>query len=380
MDSRDTPPPPLSAPSNMAIGGPSAYSTAMTNANNNASSNMALFPPTSQMMPPSARFPFKSVISPASLHLDSMNASPYDGTHSGNFNVDSGKKRRGRPRKYDPDGNIIALGLAPTTVVTSSVVHGDLSATPDLEQPVRKPRGRPRGSGKKQTNALGSSGTSFTPYAVLAKPGEDVVAKILSYSQQGTRTAFILSANGTISNATLRHSALSGGSVTYKGQFEIISLSGPIFPLENNETGSRTGGLNVLLAGSDGQVLGGGVAGMLMAGSQVQVIVGNFLEDDKNFNTTSMLNSGSSSAPLQMMNFGGGGGGDAASSSSAVAAAAAASPRSLGASSGESSAENGESPLNNRHPGMFNNNNNTSQPMHNNNQMYHQLWSGQTQQ
>ncbi|KAG6571670.1 AT-hook motif nuclear-localized protein 13, partial [Cucurbita argyrosperma subsp. sororia] len=343
MDSRDTPPPPLSAPSNMAIGGPSAYSTAMTNANNNASSNMALFPPTSQMMPPSARFPFKSVISPASLHLDSMNASPYDGTHSGNFNVDSGKKRRGRPRKYDPDGNIIALGLAPTTVVTSSVVHGDLSATPDLEQPVRKPRGRPRGSGKKQTNALGSSGTSFTPYAVLAKPGEDVVAKILSYSQQGTRTAFILSANGTISNATLRHSASSGGSVTYK-------------------------------------VLGGGVAGMLMAGSQVQVIVGNFLEDDKNFNTTSMLNSGSSSAPLQMMNFGGGGGGDAASSSSAVAAATAASPRSLGASSGESSAENGESPLNNRHPGMFNNNNNTSQPMHNNNQMYHQLWSGQTQQ
>ncbi|TYK31159.1 AT-hook motif nuclear-localized protein 13-like [Cucumis melo var. makuwa] len=371
MDSLDTPPPPLSAPSNMAIGGQTAYSPA----NNNASSTIALNQPSAQMIPPSSRFPFNHpVIPPSSVPLDSLNVSPYDGSHSANFNVDSGKKRRGRPRKYAPDANNIALGLAPTPTVGSSVPHGDLSATPDSEQPARKTRGRPPGSGKKQSNSIGSGGTGFTPHVLLAKPGEvgmpttlkDVAAKILSFSQQGPRTVFILSANGTLSNATLRHSASSGGSVSYEGHYDIISLSGSFLLSENNGTRSRTGGLSVLLAGSNGQVLGGGVAGMLMASSQVQVIVGSFLEDDKKSNT-SMLNSGTSSAPSQMINFGGGGGGGLA--------AAAASPPSLGGSSGESSGENGDSPLNNRHPGMFNN---SSQPIHNI-QMY-QLWAGQTQQ
>ena len=42
---------------------------------------------------------------------------------------------------------------------------------------------------------------------------------------------------------------------------------------ENNGNRSRTGGLSVSLAGSDGRVLGGGVAGMLMAASPVQVLL-----------------------------------------------------------------------------------------------------------
>lgn len=40
---------------------------------------------------------------------------------------------------------------------------------------------------------------------------------------------------------------------------------------ENDGTRSRSGGLSVSLAGSDGRVLGGGVAGMLMAATPVQV-------------------------------------------------------------------------------------------------------------
>lgn len=155
MDSLDSPPQVLSAPSNMAVGVPGSYSNAMSNVHNNASSTIGLNQATTQMMPPSARFSFNSMIAPASVPLDALNVSSYAGSHSGNFNVDSGKKKRGRPRKYAPEGNNnMALGLAPTTV-TSSVGHGDFSGTPDLEQPVKKTRGRPPGSGKKQMNALG---------------------------------------------------------------------------------------------------------------------------------------------------------------------------------------------------------------------------------
>ena len=56
-----------------------------------------------------------------------------------------------------------------------------------------------------------------------------------------------------------------------QGRFEILSLSGSILLSENGGQRSRTGGLSVSLAGPDGHVLGGGVAGLLTAASPVQV-------------------------------------------------------------------------------------------------------------
>jgi Plants and Prokaryotes Conserved (PCC) domain len=56
-----------------------------------------------------------------------------------------------------------------------------------------------------------------------------------------------------------------------QGRFEIISLSGSFLLAQDGDTRSRTGGLSVALAGSDGRVLGGCVAGMLMASTPVQV-------------------------------------------------------------------------------------------------------------
>ena len=56
-----------------------------------------------------------------------------------------------------------------------------------------------------------------------------------------------------------------------QGRFEILSLSGSILLSESGGQRSRTGGLSVSLAGPDGRVLGGGVAGLLTAASPVQV-------------------------------------------------------------------------------------------------------------
>lgn len=45
---------------------------------------------------------------------------------------------------------------------------------------------------------------------------QDVSSKIMSFSQHGPRGICILSANGAISNVTLRQAATSGGTVTYE--------------------------------------------------------------------------------------------------------------------------------------------------------------------
>ncbi|KAJ7962374.1 AT-hook motif nuclear-localized protein [Quillaja saponaria] len=182
------------------------------------------------------------------------------------------KRKRGRPRKYGPDGTV-SLALSPSssthpTTVTSSEKRG---------------RGRPPGSGKKQQLASlgelmsGSAGTGFAPHVIAIAVGEDIATKIMSFSQQGSRAVCVLSANGAVSTVTLRQPSTSGGSVTYEGHFEILCLSGSYLLTDSGGSRNRTGGLSVSLASPDGRVIGGGIGGMLIAASPVQVIVGSFL-------------------------------------------------------------------------------------------------------
>lgn len=201
------------------------------------------------------------------------------------------KKKRGRPRKYGPDGKPApgaVTALSPMPISSSIPLTGEFSAW-------KRGRGKPVESMKKSSfkfdfesppvQVLGggvsegiaySVGANFTAYVLTVNSGEDVTMKIMS-SQQGSRAICILSATGTISNVTLRQSTSSGGTLTYEGRFEILSLSGSFMPTENGITRSRSGGMSVSLAGPDGRVLGGGLAGLLIASGPVQVVVGSFL-------------------------------------------------------------------------------------------------------
>lgn len=72
-----------------------------------------------------------------------------------------------------------------------------------------------------------------------------------------------------------------GGLSSSQGRFEILSLSGSFMPTDNGVTKSRSGGMSVSLAGPDGRVLGGGLAGMLVAAGPVQVhhLVTNLMKE-----------------------------------------------------------------------------------------------------
>ncbi|KAI9112041.1 hypothetical protein K1719_016937 [Acacia pycnantha] len=179
---------------------------------------------------------------------------------------------------------------APAPVSAPATMTG--TQTPGTN--VKKKRGRPRKGrsveSMKKTynkneyessrpgNGLAYSvGANFTPHILTVNAGEDVNMKVMSFSQQGSRAICILSANGMISNVTLRQPTSSGGTLTYDGRFEILSLSGSYMPTENGVTRSRSGGMSVSLAGPDGRVVGGGLAGLLVAAGPVQVVVGSFL-------------------------------------------------------------------------------------------------------
>ncbi|MBA0639180.1 hypothetical protein Goklo_022229 [Gossypium klotzschianum] len=145
------------------------------------------------------------------------------------------KKKRGRPRKYGADG-CLAMALSGEMVQKSQHKYEIESSPP-------------------------ARGTFYW----------DVTMKAMSFSQQGGRSICILSANGTISNVTLRQPTSSGGTLTYEGWFEILSLSDSVMPTQNGGTKSRSGGMSISLAGPNGHVLGGGLAGLLVAAGPVQV-------------------------------------------------------------------------------------------------------------
>ncbi|KAL8201071.1 hypothetical protein R6Q57_012410 [Mikania cordata] len=359
MDSRESsaPPPPSSLqhhqphhhqqlPPGMMMP-PNSYSTHHNNLSNNSVNAVLSNNKNANMISPNSmqqRFPFSS-----DQYGDG--SSPSGGFRAGGYGIEPAKKKRGRPRKYSPssDGNI-ALGLAPAPVNTVPNLAGGVNlessndgsgGTPNVDSSAKKHRGRPPGSGKKQLDALGLPGVGFTPHVIIVKAGEDIATTMMSFSQQGPRTVCILSANGAISNVTLRQPATSGGTVTYEGRFEIISLSGS-FVHSEGDGNSKPSGLSVSLAGSDGRVLGGGVAGMLVAASSVQVIVGSFIADAKK--PKSIVGS-SPVAPPNMLSFGGGSGGGGA--------VPVVSPPSEAPSS-ESSDESGSSPLH-RISGSYNN-------------------------
>ncbi|CAA0809541.1 AT-hook motif nuclear-localized protein 1 [Striga hermonthica] len=187
------------------------------------------------------------------------------------------KKRRGRPRKYSGDSSAVAL--SPMPISASIPFTGDYSSAwkHSASRPVdtfkKKPKLESESSG--QPAAYPVSG-SFIPHMLTVNTGEDIMMKIISFSQQGSRAICVLAANGTISNVTLRQPNSSGGTLTYEGRFEILSLTGSFMPSDNGLTKSRSGGMSVSLAGPDGRVMGGGLAGMLVAAGPVQIVIGSF--------------------------------------------------------------------------------------------------------
>uniref|UniRef100_A0A453DIA4 AT-hook motif nuclear-localized protein n=1 Tax=Aegilops tauschii subsp. strangulata TaxID=200361 RepID=A0A453DIA4_AEGTS len=141
------------------------------------------------------------------------------------------KRKRGRPRKYGPDGAMKhhmssssssahhqqqqhQMMGAPQQRMGSMAGQGMAGGFDDAAQ--KKKRGRPPGTGKKLSspsskpsgNAFpGSAGTSFTPHIITASPSEDVAGKIAAFASQSPRAVCVLSAMGSISRAVLRHPA-----------------------------------------------------------------------------------------------------------------------------------------------------------------------------
>ncbi|XP_037463814.1 AT-hook motif nuclear-localized protein 23-like [Triticum dicoccoides] len=146
----------------------------------------------------------------------------------------------------------------------------------------RRPRGRPPGSKNKPKPPViitRESANALRAHILEVAAGCDVFEALTAYARRRQRGVCVLSAAGTVTNVTLRQpqSAQSGPAspavATLHGRFEILSLAVSFLP-PPAPPGATS--LSAFLAGGQGQVVGGSVAGALVAAGPVVVVASSF--------------------------------------------------------------------------------------------------------
>jgi len=153
-----------------------------------------------------------------------------------------------------------------------------VSSAPDGETMIRRPRGRPAGSKNKPKPPIivtRDSANALRAHAMEVSSGCDVCESLANFARRKQRGISVLSGSGCVTNVTLRQPTSSGAIVTLHGRFEILSLLGSVLPPPAPQ---GITGLTIYLAGAQGQVVGGGVVGALIASGPVVIMAASFMK------------------------------------------------------------------------------------------------------
>ncbi|KAL6290080.1 hypothetical protein ACE6H2_007590 [Prunus campanulata] len=196
------------------------------------------------------------------LHHNNHNSEDEQNSSGGGGLISRGIKR-------DRDEN--------TSAATTSLDGKELGSTSAGEGEItRRPRGRPAGSKNKAKPPIiitRDSANALRSHVMEVANGCDIMDSVSTFARRRQRGVCILSGSGTVTNVTIRQPASPGSVVTLHGRFEILSLSGSFLPPPAPPAAS---GLTIYLAGVQGQVVGGGVVGPLLASGPVVIMAASF--------------------------------------------------------------------------------------------------------
>ncbi|EOX98942.1 PPC domain - like 6 [Theobroma cacao] len=181
-------------------------------------------------------------------------------------------------RSSQPHLNVSQLTDSKQSPETEEGTDADAATTSSGgTTPGRRPRGRPAGSKNKPKPPIiitRDSPNALRSHVLEITSGSDIVDSVSNYARRRGRGVCVLSGTGAVTNVTLRQPAAPAGSVvTLHGRFEILSLTGTSLP---PPAPPGAGGLTIYLAGGQGQVVGGSVAGPLMASGPVVLMAASF--------------------------------------------------------------------------------------------------------
>ncbi|OAY75910.1 AT-hook motif nuclear-localized protein 17 [Ananas comosus] len=140
---------------------------------------------------------------------------------------------------------------------------------------VKRPRGRPPGSKNKRKRPVNDIAAepllTICTHILEIPAGRDVAVALAAFARGRRLGLCVLAASGPVDGVTLRGAA---GAVALRGRFNILSVSAAFLP----PPAAGAGGLSVsvAVAGPQGRVVGGVVAGPLVAAGTVVVVAAAF--------------------------------------------------------------------------------------------------------
>ncbi|KAK7356722.1 hypothetical protein VNO80_15997 [Phaseolus coccineus] len=140
----------------------------------------------------------------------------------------------------------------------------------------RRPRGRPPGSKNKPKPPIfvtRDSPNALRSHVMEIASGADITDSVLQFARRRQRGVSILSGSGAVVNVTLRQPTAPGAVMALHGRFDILSLTGSFLP---GPSPPGATGLTIYLAGGQGQIVGGGVVGPLVAAGPVLIMAATF--------------------------------------------------------------------------------------------------------
>ncbi|GJN15939.1 hypothetical protein PR202_gb02887 [Eleusine coracana subsp. coracana] len=182
-------------------------------------------------------------------------------------------------------------GTGTAAVVSSGPGSGGGDAATS-ETPGKRRRGRPPGSKNKPkpppvvTRDVDPA-AAMRPHVLEVPGGGDVAAALAGFARRRGLGICVLAGTGAVADVPLRHpspgnstEAAAAAVVVFRGRYDILSLSATFLPPSMSAAARGAAGrdLVVSLAGPGGQIIGGAVAGPLVAASTVVVMAAAFTD------------------------------------------------------------------------------------------------------
>ena len=172
-------------------------------------------------------------------------------------------------------------GSSPPSRPKKSMAICEFGSTPEVS---KKPRGRPPGSKNKPKPPIiitKDSDSAMKPVVLEISAGSDVVETVIQFARRRHVGIIVLSGSGSVSNVTLRHPVSHAPSLSLHGPFSLLSLSGSFQQQPSSSSSSppvsfSSSSFGICLAGAQGQVFGGIVAGKVIAASRVVVVAATY--------------------------------------------------------------------------------------------------------
>ncbi|XP_059431011.1 AT-hook motif nuclear-localized protein 28-like [Corylus avellana] len=175
-------------------------------------------------------------------------------------------------------------GSSPPSKPKKTTAICEFGSTPEVS---KKPRGRPPGSKNKPKPPIiitKDSDSAMKPVVLEISAGSDVVETVIQFARRRHVGIIVLSGSGSVSNVTLRHPVSHAPSLSLHGPFSLLSLSGSFQQQQQPSSSSppppvsfsSSSSFGICLAGAQGQVFGGIVAGKVIAASRVVVVAATY--------------------------------------------------------------------------------------------------------